>query len=76
MYQEVVKLAKDMRHRESDSKRDADTFARMAKKKIEQGSMQVAQSYMERVNEHLDDAQLFEFFAECLENILEKEDKQ
>lgn len=76
MKEKIMNLAHEMRYRESRLKEDADFFAKMAKKKIEQKDMPVAKSYVERANEYFDNSKLFGHFAERLEDILEEEDEQ
>ena len=75
MKEKIVDLANEMRYREQKLKEDADLFGRMAKMEIEQKDMLVAKCYVERANEYMDNAKLFDHFAERLENILEEEDE-
>lgn len=76
MYTQLMDLAHEMRYREQKLKEDADLFARLAKNEIEQKDMLVAKSYLERANEYIDNAKIFGYFAERLEDILEMEDEQ
>lgn len=76
MYKQLMDLAHEMRYREQKLKEDADLFARMAKNEIEQKDMLVAKCYLERANEYIDNAKIFGYFAERLEDILEVEDEQ
>lgn len=76
MKEKIMNLAQEMRYRESRLKEDADFFAKMAKKEIEQKDMPVAKSYVEKANEYFDNSKLFGHFAERLEDILEEEDEQ
>ena len=75
MYGKIMELAHEMRYREQKLKEDAELFARVAEKEIEQQDMLVAESYMRSVNEYLENAKFFGHFAERLEDILEEEDE-
>lgn len=76
LYEKIVDLAKSMRWKESNAKRQAEVYTEMVNKTIGQEDMYTANYYMNIVNDKLNEAYLCRCLARRLEDILKEEDDQ